>query len=482
MIERIFGKSKDFYITVAITLAFMFGFQFLPPVGQITPLGMKVLGVFLGTIFAWVRGEIIWSAMLGMFMMTVYGLGNATSNWAGVIGVQAAAMVIFGLLLVHGMKKSGLVEELALTITGSKWAKKGPWVLAGVFFIATDILAFLIGGGVPVIILMWALFYEVCAKCELKAHTPFVSYMLVAIAILGNSAMCTLPYSSTAVVGIGIAQGFAPELTCNYISYFGLNFIILIGYNVLIWLVGRFLIGNDIPMKNLEGTETHKMNLNLPMKVALFYAVLLAVLMFLPPFLPAGNAIGVFLSTTLGPLGVFILIVLLMALTKVDGEPLLDLVDGMRNGVQWPLVFLIGSAILIAGYLTADGMGIMPTLLALVDPILGGRSPLMILTFSIILCLIMTNLINDMVTMIVLFPICASFYVAVGGPVELMAYLFVPAMAQGMFMPSGSMNGALVHGNREWLTSGEAYKYLAIQEGCVIVVMTIASIVFGLLW
>jgi len=477
-----FAKSKDFYITLAITLILMLGFQFLPPFGQITPLGMKVLGIFLGVIFAWVRGEIIWSAMLGMFMLTAQGFGNATSNWSGLIGVQAAAMVIFGLLLVHGMKNSGLVEELAFAIVGSKWSKKGPWVLAAVFFIATDIVSFLIGGGLPVIILMWALFYEVCAKCELKAHTPFVSYVIVAIAIIGNSAMCTLPYSSTAVVGIGIAQGFAPTLTANYLTYFGLNILILIGYNILFLLVGRLVIGNDIPMKKLDESMTHKLNLTLSMKVALFYAILLAVMMFLPPFLPQGNALRVFLETTLSPLGVLIFIVMLMALTHIDGKPILDLVDGLRNGVQWPLVFLIGSAILIAGYLTGDGMGIIPTLTTLVDPILGGRSPLMILTFSIILCLIMTNLINDMVTMIVLFPICASFYVAVGGPVELMAYLFVPAMAQGMFMPSGSMNGALVHGNREWLTSGEAYKYLAIQEGCVIVVMTIASIVFGLLW
>ena len=104
------------------------------------------------------------------------------------------------------------------------------------------------------------------------------------------------------------------------------------------------------------------------------------------------------------------------------------------------------------------------------------------ITFSVVLCLIMTNLINDMVTMIVLFPICGSLFVAAGGPIELMAYLFVPAMAQGMFMPSGSMNGALVHGNREWLTSGEAYKYLGIQECCVLVVMTIVTIISSFLW
>lgn len=44
-------SSKMYWIHVATFLIITFGVGFLPPFAQITPLGMKVLGVFLGVIY-----------------------------------------------------------------------------------------------------------------------------------------------------------------------------------------------------------------------------------------------------------------------------------------------------------------------------------------------------------------------------------------------------------------------------------------------
>ena len=38
---------------VAVMIVFMFGIGFLPVFGQMTELGMKVLGVFIGLLFGW---------------------------------------------------------------------------------------------------------------------------------------------------------------------------------------------------------------------------------------------------------------------------------------------------------------------------------------------------------------------------------------------------------------------------------------------
>lgn len=43
--------SNGNYIKWAIVLLFVFGFGFLPPVGQMTPVGMRVLGIFIGALF-----------------------------------------------------------------------------------------------------------------------------------------------------------------------------------------------------------------------------------------------------------------------------------------------------------------------------------------------------------------------------------------------------------------------------------------------
>ena len=46
-------KSKDmqYYIKSVIGLVIMFGFGQLPPIGPLTPLGMRIVGLFVGLVF-----------------------------------------------------------------------------------------------------------------------------------------------------------------------------------------------------------------------------------------------------------------------------------------------------------------------------------------------------------------------------------------------------------------------------------------------
>ena len=43
-------KNTVYYIHSFITLLFIFGFGFLPPLEPITPVGMRILGILLGLL------------------------------------------------------------------------------------------------------------------------------------------------------------------------------------------------------------------------------------------------------------------------------------------------------------------------------------------------------------------------------------------------------------------------------------------------
>ena len=45
-------KNRMYYVHIVIFLMILFGVGFLPPFAQITPMGMRVLGVFLGVILS----------------------------------------------------------------------------------------------------------------------------------------------------------------------------------------------------------------------------------------------------------------------------------------------------------------------------------------------------------------------------------------------------------------------------------------------
>ena len=60
------GYSTSYKINTAITLLLMYGFGYLPAFGGITPVGMKLLGIFLGVIYGYSTCEIIWPSLAAM--------------------------------------------------------------------------------------------------------------------------------------------------------------------------------------------------------------------------------------------------------------------------------------------------------------------------------------------------------------------------------------------------------------------------------
>ncbi|WPJ90467.1 hypothetical protein R0V13_08240 [Facklamia hominis] len=61
-------------LSILIGIAFMLLFWLLPfKSAYITPLGFKVIGVFLGTIIMWSVGYMIWPSILSVALLGWYG-------------------------------------------------------------------------------------------------------------------------------------------------------------------------------------------------------------------------------------------------------------------------------------------------------------------------------------------------------------------------------------------------------------------------
>lgn len=67
------SKNTSYYVKSAIVVAIMVIFQFLPPVGQITELGMKVLGIYIALLYGWSAVNIVWPSFLALFFLAFSG-------------------------------------------------------------------------------------------------------------------------------------------------------------------------------------------------------------------------------------------------------------------------------------------------------------------------------------------------------------------------------------------------------------------------
>lgn len=470
------AKDKKFYIIVGITVMIMFGFGYLPTFGQVTELGMKILGIFLGCIFAWCFGELVWSSILGLVALSLLHFGTMNANYVSAFANGTTAMMIAACVFCYAIQQCGLLKEISNWIIGQKWAQKSPWTLVFAFYLAAMIGGAMATTVLPPLILLWALFYEMAGKIGIKPYSKMAAIMLLGIGICGYVGVCVMPYSSMTVLVKGTAESFDPTFNFHVGYYMLLNLILAVVFLAVLVLVLRLVVGRKAVDFEMPKAQKYKMQLDHKMKWCAFYLLILVSSMLLPNLLPEGNFIKTLFSGTLGILGTLMLLSVLMMVTRVAGEPVLDIVEGIKN-VPWPLLLLMSTALATSGYINSDEAGVIPTIVTLLNPLVEGKSAIVVTLMFVAFGLIMTNFINDMVTCVVLFPIAAQFIVNANGSVMLFAILFAQVTIQGCFMPSGSFVGAMFHGNSAWMRSKDVFKYVAIMEGVLLVVMLIVTLI-----
>ena len=109
-------KDMKWYINCGITVALFFIIGMLPPFGQITPVGMKVLAAFVGMLYGWLTVGFAWPSMLGMLFLGLSGLTNTsvssvlTSGWGN---INACILVIMGFAFAAYLDACKLTDYIA---------------------------------------------------------------------------------------------------------------------------------------------------------------------------------------------------------------------------------------------------------------------------------------------------------------------------------------------------------------------------------
>lgn len=157
----------------------------------------------------------------------------------------------------------------------------------------------------------------------------------------------------------------------------------------------------------------------------------------------------------------------------------MDFAMGMMKGVPWGLYFLLLAALTIAGLITSPATGISTLLINIVSPLLAGKSAAIFMAIMVVAACVITNCINNVVTISLLMPISLGFLAVNGGNPLLMASLLIIMCLQGVVMPAGSVLGALLHGNTEWLSAGGIYKYSIMAEIVLAAVICLVGVPLG---
>lgn len=143
---------------------------------------------------------------------------------------------------------------------------------------------------------------------------------------------------------------------------------------------------------------------------------------------------------------------------------------------------LLAFALLMTSAITNEATGIQPFLKSLFEPVFGS-APNTVL-FILLACavqLVLTNIFANMVIALLLVPLICTYAPMAGASNTMMCVCISVLVNVSLFLPSSSPFAALMHGNSEWVTAKEIYKYIGITLVFVLFVSTFICSTLGIL-
>ncbi|MEE0510048.1 MAG: aryl-sulfate sulfotransferase [Peptococcaceae bacterium] len=91
----------------------MFGFGQLSPIGAITPLGMKILGIFIALIYCWSTVGIIWPSLIGILAVGFTGYDTVNDAIKNAMGNDTVWQLFFIMAMLVPIEAEGVANHIS---------------------------------------------------------------------------------------------------------------------------------------------------------------------------------------------------------------------------------------------------------------------------------------------------------------------------------------------------------------------------------
>lgn len=455
-------KHDLFPLHIIITLLLMFGFGLLSPFSTVTPTGMKLLGIFLGLLYAWTTTSLIWPSLLGVVAIVFFDIMPMNEFLQISFGNATVVFILLIFILIGVAEDAGLVHYLANYFLSFKIAHGHPWILTFLILFAAFVTGALVNE-IAAILVFWRMYYAIAKEFGFKPFDKYSTLMICGIAFCGGTlGGCAFPFRLGPLIWLAAYEQVSGVTvpSSQYILFaIPLCIICVIAYTLII----RFVFRPDISaLKKLDYAfvKPEDLSLNKKQKIVFAFFLLFIVMMLLPSFLPKSWMVTQLLIK-LGNNGIILLIFVAMMLFKVDGEPLMDFPKFAKN-ISWDVYIMFLIILPLASLLTSDMTGIKPMFVELLSPSLVGKSfwifAFIVLASGALLTNVSNNAVLGVIYINLMYPIAQIMDLNVLPIIAVMVFTIQLAY----LTPAASAPAAIVFSNVQWIKTKDVVKYQLI--------------------
>ena len=474
--------TKKNYIHLFIMVAITVGISLCTPIGKITPVGMKTLGIFVGVLYGWLTYDLILPSIYGFFGLTLLGImGSADALSVGLGNTQVVA-IIAAMVFAGAMEAVGVTRMLANWLLTQKTFRKSPWILVSAIIASSYILG-LAGAGLAAIMLIWATVMDIAREGNFQKGDKLITFMLMMVIFASFSGGFALPFHAITLIftsyfvqttGLTFAMGqFIAVSIPTTVSV--LVLMVLAARFVFRLDVSRFSMSDEI-VARLEAQKVEK-----PAKVGFIVLIAYMLLLILPSTIPTMP--GAALLNSLGIAGLSLIGMFVLAIVSFDGKRILDLPLTWTRSIDWSLILLLSVTFPLAEAMRAADAGIMPTVVGLVMPIVSKMGVTTFMIGCMVILGILTQVTHNIVLAAMFTPFLVPLCVQLGGNPYVMFFMMFFALNASYMTPAASFQSAMIHGH-EAVSSKWCYIYgitISVLTWIILVLVTmpLGNMIYG---
>lgn len=475
--EIIRKSNLKAYIKVIIMIILVLGISSLPPFGSITPLGMKVLGIFIGVLYGWCVLDILWVSIFAIIAIGYTCSSVLTAICTG-FGNQIALMSLIAAILGGALDSCKITDLICNWCLTRNFVKGHPWALVTMILVAGALIG-AFASAIAGTFLLWMVIVKLAEMCHYEKGCKEIAFLISMVVIVPAVASNCIPFQPGAIFfngflmqGIGSTAGYAPFLAYQLIVSI-LTFVVVTLLAKFVWKLdlSRFNISDEMreELKNTPVSYEQKVGL---VAVLVFFLMLL-----LPGILPKTIPGMAFLSS-MGIVGVAgAILIVLTVMRNSQGKSLIN-INRCHSAVPWNVIWLMVAITPLSDALKSEKTGIMTTITQYTMPIFSNISLTAFFIGSTVILALLTQVSVNMVLGAVFVPFLTSICVQLGGNPYVLFMMLYAGINMAFLTPAASAYGALMHGH-EWTKGKNAYLIGAVNLAVMLIILSTIGIPLG---
>ncbi|NCB63594.1 MAG: SLC13 family permease, partial [Clostridia bacterium] len=396
---------------ILITFAIMICFKFIPAAEPLTPLGMEVIGIFLGMLYGWlVANDSFWPSIMGLIFLGLSSYSTVPKVFTSGFGNNTVLLIFFFYAFTNVINAAGITDYIARWMVSRKFVQGKPYRLTLMIILAMCVLVIMVSATAATMVI-FPIVKQISKVYDMEPGEKWPAVTLVSTVFVGCTAYMLLPFKSLpAVIFSNYAEISGTEISIA--PYIAIVVAMTATTIALVLLYIKFIVKPDVS----KIADSSKVLEQLPkltgyQKFILGFFVVIVLLMLVPSFVPTTFIVSKVLSNmgATGILAAGIAVYLLLQLKQGVGP-----VQLFSKDMGWPIIFILAAALSIAGAITSEATGVTPWLVGVITPIVQGKSPIIFTAIICIIACVITNLANNVATAAMLTPIIYTIGIACG--------------------------------------------------------------------